>query len=141
MQAVASNVKVKIDRDFGDITLMQMFPIIKVHHIDLVESDHCLVVAELRIHQAPHMRRSARSFRYEDVWQTHADYGKVVKELWEAAQHGSGISGLMSLSTRCNLVWINGERQRLEILRKAGQPEKGVGPNQNEVYGTGSITC
>jgi hypothetical protein len=91
-----ANVKARIDRDFGDITLMQMFPIIKFRHIDLVESDHCLVVAELRIHQAPHMRRSARSFRYKDVWQTHADYGKVVKELWEDAQHGLGLSGLMS---------------------------------------------
>jgi hypothetical protein len=66
MQAVASNVKVKIDRDFGDITLMHKFPVIKVWHINMVELDHCLLVSELNTILSPEFKRSARKFRYEN---------------------------------------------------------------------------
>jgi hypothetical protein len=43
------------------------------------------------------MRRSAKIFRYTNVWWSHADYGKVVSELWEGARHGNGLAGLISL--------------------------------------------
>jgi hypothetical protein len=95
-QSGASNVKARIDRAFGDITLLHMFPIIKVHHINMVESDHCLLVAELSTHQTPDLRRSARAFRYENVWQSHGDYGKIVKELREGGRRGQGLPGFLS---------------------------------------------
>ena len=46
-----------------------------------VESDHCMVVTEL---QRYNQQRFAgrRVFRYENVWQTHGDYDRVVRDLW-----------------------------------------------------------
>ncbi|XP_071680258.1 uncharacterized protein [Lolium perenne] len=96
MQAVASNVKVKIDRAFRDITLMHKFPVIKVWHINIVESDHCLLVFELNTILSPEFKRSARKFMYENGWQSHNDYGKIVKDLWEAGRRGLGLPGFLS---------------------------------------------
>jgi hypothetical protein len=75
-EAGLANVKARIDRAFGDITLLHLFPVIKIPHVDMVESDHCLLVAELSTHQAQNRRRSARPFRYENVWQS---MGIIVK--------------------------------------------------------------
>jgi hypothetical protein len=96
MQAAASNVKVKIDRAFRDITLMHKFPVIKVWHINIVESDHCLLVFELNTILSPEFKRSARKFMYENGWQSHNDYGKIVKDLWEAGRRGLGLPGFLS---------------------------------------------
>jgi hypothetical protein len=44
-----------------------------------------------------------RSFKYENVWQTHADYDRIVNDLWGKTEKGTGLSGfansLSSLQT------------------------------------------
>jgi hypothetical protein len=34
-----------------------------------------------------------RNFKYENVWQTHADYDKVVNDLWTKVEKGTCLSG------------------------------------------------
>jgi hypothetical protein len=88
----ASNVKARLDRSFGNQALIQLFPVIKVRHVSIVESDHCMLWTELSQCQ---VHRPARSFKYKNVWQTHADYDRVVTELWWGeVDSGSGMQGL-----------------------------------------------
>jgi hypothetical protein len=72
-----ANVKAKIDRAFGNEALLNLFQVVKVKHVSTVESDHCLIVIEL---QKCNQQRIAgrRTFHYENVWQNHGDYDKVV---------------------------------------------------------------
>jgi hypothetical protein len=87
-----ANVKARIDRAFGNEALLNLFQVVKVKHVSTVESDHCLIVTEL---QKYNQQRFAgrRTFRYENVWQTHGDYDKVVAELWHNAEKGTGLEG------------------------------------------------
>jgi hypothetical protein len=91
-QSGATNVKARLDQSFGNQALIQLFPVIKVRHVSIVESDHCMLWTELSQRQA---HRPARSFKYENVWQTHADYDHVVADLWRGeVDSGSGVQGL-----------------------------------------------
>ena len=65
-----ANVKARIDRALGNEGLLNLFQVVQVKHISTLESDHCLIMTELRKH-IYHKPAGRRTFRYEDVWQTH----------------------------------------------------------------------
>ncbi|KAE8779653.1 hypothetical protein D1007_47222 [Hordeum vulgare] len=53
----------------------------KLRHVPAVESDHYFVMVSVK-EEADLRSRGARPFRYEDAWQTHADYDQLVLDSW-----------------------------------------------------------
>jgi hypothetical protein len=87
-----ANVKARIDRAFGNAALLNMFQVVQVKHISVVQSDHCMILTELKKHNT-HRPLGRKAFKYENVWQTHGDYDKVVVDLWQKAERGVGLEG------------------------------------------------
>ncbi|KAK1661182.1 hypothetical protein QYE76_049341 [Lolium multiflorum] len=91
-QEGSANVKERIDRAFGNDGLLNLFQVVKVKHVSVVQSDHCMIQTELKKHVS-HRPLGMRAFKYENVWQTHGDYDKVVVDLWQKALRGVGLEG------------------------------------------------
>lgn len=58
-----------------------------------IESDHCFVVAEIRSSNS-FRSRPPKQFRYENVWQTHVDYDRMVIKTWRSRRRSPGLQGL-----------------------------------------------
>jgi hypothetical protein len=67
-QEGSDNVKERIGQAFGNAALLNLFQVVRVKHISVVESDHCMIHTELKKHAHPHPPRR-RAFKYENVWQ------------------------------------------------------------------------
>lgn len=80
-QEGSANVKARIDQAFGNDGLLNLFQVVEVKHISVVQSDHCMIHTELKKHIS-HRPLGRRAFKYENIWQTHGDYDKVVVDLW-----------------------------------------------------------
>ena len=74
---------------------MQMFSNVRIRHIVTKESDHCFVLEDLRENLTSTTPRGHKPFRYEDIWQTHVDYDKLVLDSW---QKGAGQAGLQGIA-------------------------------------------
>jgi ATP phosphoribosyltransferase regulatory subunit HisZ len=62
------NVKARLHRAFANAEFLQRFEHVRVCHISTSESDHCLVLAELRESLNGVRQRRPKQFRYENVW-------------------------------------------------------------------------
>ena len=78
------NVKARLDRAFANAEFLQLFEFSNVKHISSVESDHCFLLTDCRATATTGWSRAAHSFRYKNVWQSHADYDEKVREMWQA---------------------------------------------------------
>jgi hypothetical protein len=87
-----ANVKARIDRAFGNAALLNIFQVVQVKHISVVQSDHCMILTELK-KRITHCPLGRKAFKYENVLQTHGDYDKVVVDLWQKAERGVGLEG------------------------------------------------
>jgi hypothetical protein len=119
-----TNVKSRIDRALGNVALLHQFQVVKVKHVSIVHSEHCMVVTELRKH-AQFRPTGNRVFRYENVWQTHGDYAQIFRQLWEGAEKGVGLGGfaksLKSMQTGLNAretTTFGNFKKKLDNLRK-----------------------
>lgn len=113
-QSGRANVKARLDRAFGNLPLVNMFEHIKVRHIVATESDHSFVFVDIREHLVSSAPRGPKPFRYEDVWQTHVDYDKLVIDNWHRGAAGQGLKGVsQALSTCCRVIWQRGGRRSL----------------------------
>jgi hypothetical protein len=138
-----ANVKARLDRAFGNAAFTNKFEHIKVRHIVSTESDHCFISVEFREHMVEGRGRGTKPFRYENVWQTHADYDQLVLDNW---QKGSGANGLAGVTQALNDMqsslsqWgakefgclarkIRKLRQKLQRLRSRSL---GRGPSEEE---------
>ncbi|KAE8804979.1 hypothetical protein D1007_19000 [Hordeum vulgare] len=65
----------------------------KLKHIGAVESDHCFVMVRIK-ENADQITGRARTFRYEDVWQTHADYDQLILDKWRCGQGGQRLQNV-----------------------------------------------
>ena len=83
----AANVKARLDRAFGNDAFVHKFVNMKVRHIVTTESDHNFVLLDFCENLVDGRAPANKQFRYEDAWQTHADYDRLVLEKW---QSGSG---------------------------------------------------
>jgi hypothetical protein len=118
------NVKARIDRALGNAALLNQFQVVKVRHVSIVQSDHYMVVTELRKH-AQFWPNGHNVFPYENVWQTHGDYDQIVRQLWEGAEKGVGLGGfantLKSMQTGLN-AWgtatFGNFKKKLDNLRR-----------------------
>ena len=72
------NVKARLDRALANEKFLELFEYMSVKHISSVESGHCYVMAELKSTLTNGRPRASRAFRYDNVWQSHSDYDKVV---------------------------------------------------------------
>jgi hypothetical protein len=81
-------VKASIDRALGNDSFMQLFQLINLKHISMVQWDHSLILIEVWKY-GQQWPQGNHTFRYENVWQTHRDYDKVVKDLWQKADKGT----------------------------------------------------
>jgi hypothetical protein len=138
-----ANVKARLDRAFGNAAFTNKFEHIKVWHIVSTESDHYFISVEFREHMVEGRGRGTKPFRYENVWQTHADYDQLVLANW---QKGSGANGLVGVAQALNALqsslrqWgakefgclarkIRKLRQKLDRLRSRST---GRGPSDEE---------
>jgi hypothetical protein len=143
-QTDSSNVKARIDRAFGNEALHAMFAVDRVRHVPMVESDHCLLAMQLRKKNEQQSLPSARSFRYENAWQTIGDYDKKIADLWKENCEQGGLSGLSKTlqNMQTELAsWGNSElgnfKKKLALLRKdlerARRCSVGRGPSKEEM--------
>lgn len=137
------NVKARLDRAFLNQRFLDLFEFSSVKHISSVESDHCFVLAELKATMATGWSRAQRTFRYENVWQSHPDYDDMVRRLWRTGAGQGGLQGPVdALSELQNDLGSWGQRefgnlvkkvrklqQRLDRLRSASL---GRGPTEEE---------
>ena len=91
-----ANVKARLDRGFRNPHYVHMFPDTHVQHIATAESDHCFVMVDLRQNLADAGAKAAKQFRYEDVWQTHAEYDQFVLQEWQKGAGQQGLAGVVS---------------------------------------------
>jgi hypothetical protein len=85
-QDAGRNVKVRLDRAFGDNRFLDAMGDSEVFHIPLAESDHCGVLVEVREKKPSGQRRSRRKlrpFRYENMWKSHGEYMEFVNRTWD----------------------------------------------------------
>ena len=139
-----ANVKARLDRAFANASFLDLFEFMSVKHISSTTSDHCYVLAELKVEQARAWPRAAKSFRYENVWQTHGDYDQLIKDAWQRGSGQEGLEGVVSALTSIQhhlSTWGEHEfgnlnkkvrklQKNLEGLRKASI---GRGPSQEEI--------
>lgn len=91
-----TNVKARLDRGLGNMQFISLFPNTRVRHIGTMESDHRFVMVDLRQNLADAGARAAKQFRYEDVWQTHAEYDELVLQEWQKGAGQQGLAGVVS---------------------------------------------
>ncbi|KAE8804217.1 hypothetical protein D1007_19788 [Hordeum vulgare] len=117
-QAGNANVKARLDRAFGNTALLNLFTSITVRHIGVVESDHCFVMVRLQEYADQRTGR-ARPFRYEDVWQTHADYDQLILDKWRCGEGGQRLLNVAhALSTLQHDLSLWGAKEFGCLLRK-----------------------
>jgi endonuclease/exonuclease/phosphatase family metal-dependent hydrolase len=88
-EAGQANVKARLDRALANEEFRQRYEHTSVRHISTTESDHCLVLAEFR-ESLNGVRLRPKQFRYENVWQSHVDYDKIVTDSWLKNQASKG---------------------------------------------------
>ena len=89
-----ANVKARLDRALVNASFLWLFEFSSVKHISSIASDHCYVLAELRSRPQNLWPRGHRTFRYENVWQTHVDYDDLIKSLWVSGSGNDGLTGV-----------------------------------------------
>jgi hypothetical protein len=94
-QTGPSNVKARLDRGLANADFLQRFEHVRVRHICTAESDHCMVLVELRENLRQPQSGGAKQFRYVNVWQTHVDYDRLVAESWLKNQNPQGLQGVV----------------------------------------------
>ena len=111
-QSGDANVKARLDRAFANEDFRQIFEYVKVRHICSVESDHCFVLTDFR-HQAPsNGSHTSKPFRYENIWQSHADYDNLVADVWRHHCRGAGLASIAdTLSTLQGELGACGSRE------------------------------
>ena len=138
-----ANVKARLDRALANEGFLNLFQSTSVKHVSSVESDHCFVVAELRTNMNNKWPRAKRNFRYEEVWQSHSQYDKLVRDMWQTGAGQRGLQGVVeALGTVQKDLGAWGEREfgnlqkkvrclqkRLDRLRSVSM---GRGPNEEE---------
>jgi hypothetical protein len=99
-----ANVKARLDRAFGDDAFVNRFAHSRVRHIVSAESDHSFVLVDFSESENDERIRGTKQFRYEDVWQSHADYDQLVLDKW---QKGAGQQGLIGVVQALKKVQTN----------------------------------
>jgi hypothetical protein len=94
-QAGLANVKARLDRALANEEFLQKFEHARVRHICTSESDHCMVLVELRGNLNNTWQGGTKQFWYENVWQTHLDYDRLVMESWQRNQNTQGLQGVV----------------------------------------------
>lgn len=89
------NVKARLDRAFANEAFRQRYEDIRVRHISATESDHCFVVTEIHGTRKTDCAHRVKQFRYENVWQTHSDYEKIVTDTWRKQARAPGLQGIV----------------------------------------------
>jgi hypothetical protein len=89
-----SNVKARLDRALGNTELLADFSVARVQHVSMVESDHCAVLVRMQRKNKNRSQPGRRCFRYENVWQSHADYDTTVQRLWQENNVEGGLEGI-----------------------------------------------
>ena len=77
------NIKVRLDRGFGDDKFIQKFDRTSVQHIQTTESDHCGLLLSVYRSEWLVDDSGARPFRFENMWAKHEHYPRVVAEGWQ----------------------------------------------------------
>jgi hypothetical protein len=97
-QEGARNVKVRLDRAFGDHRFLDMMGDSLVRVVPTVFSDHAGVLIEVRDNAKNNCPgpRKAKQFRYENMWQRHDAYFDFVNQAWDP---GPGEGDLLSVAS------------------------------------------
>ncbi|KAK9921713.1 hypothetical protein M0R45_030213 [Rubus argutus] len=78
-----ANVQARIDRGFGNLSLIQKWGGFTSHHLVAMASDHCPLLIES---DPPFNGRGdglgRRRFTFEEMWTTDEDCGKMIQQLW-----------------------------------------------------------
>ncbi|XP_048494301.1 uncharacterized protein LOC125494664 [Beta vulgaris subsp. vulgaris] len=80
-------VRERLDRFVADINWCNMFPYAEVIHFPICYSDHGGIL--LKFGERPEQSQNGRLFRFEALWLSNDDCGKVVADVWKAVGNDS----------------------------------------------------
>jgi hypothetical protein len=86
--------RVRLDRAVASAPWSTRFPMAIVSHLTGVNSDHCPIL--LRWRETARQRRSTESkiFRYELMWEKHADFKPFLTSAWEEREKATSMQQL-----------------------------------------------
>lgn len=94
-QADNANVKARLERAFSNEAFRQKYEHILVWHVSEVEYGHCFVVTEINEKLHSQGVRRAKQCTYENVWQTHTVYEKLVTYSLQRQNYAPDLQGIM----------------------------------------------
>lgn len=80
--AGGSFTRVRLDRALGSVEWCELFPLAAVQHLTAATSDHSPIMLKL---DSSETTSAPKMFRYETMWDTHADLLLTVQSAWEAS--------------------------------------------------------
>jgi hypothetical protein len=92
-----ANVQARLDRALGNTDFLHLFPLSRVTHIPVEESEHMALLISVAVISESNQRRSpgVRSFMFEEMCTRHESYDDTVQAMWDnTGYHGSGINAL-----------------------------------------------
>jgi hypothetical protein len=141
-QSDATNIKCRLDRGFATTGFLNIFPSIKVWHVQTMEFDHYCLVLECG-KDVNRRKRRQRAFHYENMWRRDPTYRRVVEETWSSLNNPVDMRELsMKLGTVTSILkeWdrstFGSVRQELRRLQQELEEVSGSslysGPTRRE---------
>ena len=123
-QEAERNVKARLDRALGDEKFLEVLSDSVVQHIPLAESDHCVLLVEVKERTHDRCRRRQRKmkpFRYENMWKSHGEYIEFVNRTWDP---GTDASDLFAASAALSSMQFALKRWDREVFGSVKQQVK-----------------
>jgi hypothetical protein len=76
------NVKVRLDRALADGYLLNLFGDSSMQHVQITESDHCVMLIHLHGSEELGQCDMGKPFWYENMWQHHENYEATIVATW-----------------------------------------------------------
>lgn len=116
----SNQIKERLDRFFINLAMPILNPIIKVHHLNFLSSDHRPIGASWDIrNEIKAVKNSKPIMRFEESWIKLKDAKKVIEDCWEN-QNGGGAVNFNAKILRCiNKLHIWNKNRLKGSLKKA----------------------
>lgn len=100
----------RLDRALGTTKWLDMFPVVKVHHLPIFNSDHARLV--IRLNDKTWVRNNG--FKFQAAWLRHPDFNTKIKEHWKDAKTASENNRriapiLLDWNKNCFVISIKGK--------------------------------
>jgi len=142
--AGGSYCRTRLDRAIVSADWSSRFPLAAVKHLNAATSDHCPIELRWQDPNNQRKRRRKKQFKYELMWETHADFAALMAQRWmeggtattmkELQEKLARVAGHLSVWGRQSFGNVHQELKQLneELERLRAEPMR-VGPSHVEI--------